>query len=94
MSPTVRLVLVNALAGVALLALLFGCGPSMTTEQAEAAIDKACSPCHTTDSFAPLAGSDWAAYTAQMESDYGLVLSSEQRTQVVEALNLLYGSEK
>ena len=91
MSATARLILVNLLAAAALVGLLSGCGPSMTTEEAELAVEKACSGCHTSDSFAPLAGSDWAAYTAQMEADYGLVLSDEQRTDVVEALNLLYG---
>lgn len=91
MSATVRLILVNVFAAAALVGLLFGCGPSMTTEEAEAAVQESCSGCHTADSFAPLAGTDWAATTARMEADYGLVLSDEQRAEVVEALNLLYG---
>lgn len=94
MSATVRLILVNLFAATALVGLLFGCGPSMTTVEAEAVVDKACAGCHTADSFAPLAGSDWAEITGRMEADYGLVLSDEQRTDVVEALNLLYGGEE
>lgn len=94
MSASVRLILINVLAGAALVGLLSGCGPSMTTEEAETAVDAACSGCHTAESFAPLAGLDWAGTTARMEADYGLVLSDEQREDVVEALNLLYGGEE
>lgn len=93
MSPTFKLVAVNVVALVALLALVTGCGPSMTDEEAQAAVTKYCAGCHTADSFGPLAGSDWAATTALMESDYGLVLTDAQRTEAVTALNQLYGAE-